>query len=60
MLQQIKKLMQRDQASEWSEDDTDKGAGAFEKKESLLSGFAGWRIKNQEGSAQVKKRGDSD
>ena len=57
-MQQIKKLMQRDQAV--GEDDTDKEAGAFEKKESLLSGFAGWRIKNQEGSAQVKKRGDSD
>ena len=30
LMQQIKKLMQRDQAV--GEDDTDKGAGAFEKK----------------------------
>ena len=41
-MQRIKKLMQRDQASEWSEDDTDKGAGAFEKKnhyfQALLAG----------------------
>ena len=39
-MQQIKKLMQRDQAV--GEDDTDKGAGAFEKKnyyfQALLSG----------------------
>ena len=42
MLQQIKKLMQRDEVSELSEDDTDKGAGAFEKKnhyfQALLAG----------------------
>ena len=42
LLQQIKKLMQRDEVSELSEDDTDKGAGAFEKKnhyfQALLAG----------------------
>ena len=45
LMQQIKKLMQRDQAV--GEDDTDKGAGAFEKKNHYFQALLAGALKNK-------------